>query len=132
MHACPPPVPPRSADRARGRHPRNVTNPILPLAALVARTRYEDLPPRAVESAKTFILDTIGVGAGGASAPRVRELVATAASWGAGEEATVPFVMATECLRGEVGPEAFAGAVLTDPATHALAARIRVEQDTRS
>ena len=37
--------------------------------------------------------------------------------------------MATELLRGEVGPEAFAGASLTDPATHALAARIRVEQD---
>jgi 2-methylcitrate dehydratase PrpD len=41
----------------------------------------------------------------------------------------IPFVMATECLRREVGPEAFAGAALTDPATHALAARIRVEQD---
>ena len=64
-------------------------NPILPLAELVARTRYEDLPPRAIEAAKTFILDTIGVGAGGAAAPRVAELVATAASWGAGEEATV-------------------------------------------
>jgi 2-methylcitrate dehydratase PrpD len=37
--------------------------------------------------------------------------------------------MATELARGEVDPEAFAGAALTDPATHALAARIRVEQD---
>jgi len=36
--------------------------------------------------------------------------------------------MATELRRGEVGPEAFAGANLTDPATHALAARIRVEE----
>ncbi len=66
-----------------------MTNPVVPLAELVAQTRYEDLPPRAVEAAKTFILDTIGVGAGGASGPRVPELVATAASWGAGEEATV-------------------------------------------
>lgn len=66
-----------------------MTNPVVPLAELVARTRYEDLPPRAVEAAKTFILDTIGVGVGGASGPRVQELVATAASWGAGEEATV-------------------------------------------
>jgi 2-methylcitrate dehydratase PrpD len=66
-----------------------VTNPVLPLAELAARTRYEDLPPRAIEAAKTFILDTIGVGAGGAAAPRVAELVDTAASWGAGEEATV-------------------------------------------
>jgi hypothetical protein len=60
-----------------------VTNPILPLADLVARTRYADLPPRASEAAKTFILDTLGVGAGGAAAPRVAELVETAASWGA-------------------------------------------------
>jgi 2-methylcitrate dehydratase PrpD len=66
-----------------------MTNPVLPLAELAARTRYEDLPPRAIDAAKTFILDTIGVGAGGAAAPRVAELVDTAASWGAGEEATV-------------------------------------------
>ena len=66
-----------------------MADPILPLAELVARTRYEDLPPRAIEAAKTFILDTLGVGAGGASAPRVRELVETAAGWGAGEESTV-------------------------------------------
>ncbi len=66
-----------------------MTNPVLALAELVARTRFEDLPPRAIAAAKTFILDTIGVGAGGAAGPRVAELVATAASWGAGEESTV-------------------------------------------
>lgn len=66
-----------------------MTNPVLPLAELAARTRHEDLPPRAIDAAKTFILDTLGVGVGGASAPRVRELVDTAAGWGAGEEATV-------------------------------------------
>lgn len=66
-----------------------MTNPVLPLAELAGRTRYEDLPSRAIEAAKTFILDTLGVGAGGAAAPRVAELIDTAASWGAGEEATV-------------------------------------------
>jgi 2-methylcitrate dehydratase PrpD len=64
-------------------------NPVVPLAELVARTRYEDLQPRAIAAAKIFILDTIGVGAGGASAPRVPELIDAAAAWGAGDEATV-------------------------------------------
>ena len=64
-------------------------NPVLPLATLVERTHFRNLPARAIVGAKTFILDTIGVGAGGAAAPRVAELVETAASWGAGEEATV-------------------------------------------
>jgi 2-methylcitrate dehydratase PrpD len=64
-------------------------NPVLPLATLVERTGFRNLPARAIVAAKTFILDTIGVGAGGAAAPRVAELVATAASWGAGEEAMV-------------------------------------------
>lgn len=63
-------------------------NPIIPLAELVARTRYEDLPPHAVAAAQTFILDTLGVGVAGRTGPRVRELADTLASWGAGEEAT--------------------------------------------
>jgi 2-methylcitrate dehydratase PrpD len=66
----------------------SVTNPIVPLADLVARTRYEDLPAHAVAAAKTFILDTIGVGVAGRTGPRVAELADTLASWGAGEEAT--------------------------------------------
>ena len=65
-----------------------MTNPIVPLAELVARTRYEDLPPHAVAAAQTFILDTLGVGVAGRTGPRVRELADTLASWGAGEEAT--------------------------------------------
>jgi 2-methylcitrate dehydratase PrpD len=65
-----------------------MTNPIVPLAELVARTRYEDLPAHAVAAAQTFILDTLGVGVAGRTGPRVRELADTLASWGAGEEAT--------------------------------------------
>jgi 2-methylcitrate dehydratase PrpD len=63
-------------------------NPVVPLAELVAHTRFEDLPPHAVDAAKTFILDTLGVGVAGRTGPRVRELAATLASWGAGDEAT--------------------------------------------
>lgn len=65
-----------------------IQNPIIPLAELVARTRYEDLPRHAIAAAQTFILDTIGVGVAGRTGPRVRELADTLASWGAGEEAT--------------------------------------------
>lgn len=65
-----------------------MTNPIVPLAELAAGVRFETLPPHAVAAAKTFILDTIGVGVAGRSGPRVRELAETLASWGTGEEAT--------------------------------------------
>lgn len=65
-----------------------MTNPAVALAELAARTRYEDLPPRAIAAAKTFILDTIGVGVAGRTGPRVKELADTLASWGAGDEAT--------------------------------------------
>lgn len=64
-----------------------MTNPIVPLAELVARARFEDLPPPAIAAAKTFLLDTIGVGVAGRTGPRVKELAETLASWGAGEEA---------------------------------------------
>ena len=94
-----------------------MTNPILPLAELAARTRYEDLPSRAIDAAKTFILDTLGVGVGGASAPRVRELVDTAAGWGAGEEATV-------WVDGRRLP-AGAAAVVNAYQIHALEFRVR-------
>ncbi len=67
-----------------------MSDPIDPIAELVAKAQFEDLPAPAVAAAKTFILDTIGVGvAGAASGPRVRELIATARGWGAGDDATV-------------------------------------------
>lgn len=66
-----------------------MSDPIVPLAELVAGTRFEQLPKAALDTAKTFLLDTIGVGvAGAASGPRVRELIATAKDWGAGDQAT--------------------------------------------
>ena len=60
------------------------------LADFAARTRYEDLPPRAVEAAKKSILDTIGVmlGASGVE-PAVRPIIELVTEAGGREEATI-------------------------------------------
>lgn len=58
-------------------------------ATHVARTRYEHLPPLAVAKAKTFLLDTIGVGLAGTSGPHFARISRAAEAWGRGEEATV-------------------------------------------
>jgi aconitate decarboxylase len=55
----------------------------------VARTRYEDLPEAAVAAAKTFILDTLGVGLAGSNGPRSPELAAAQALSGTGTAARV-------------------------------------------
>jgi len=52
-------------------------------------TRFEDLSPEAVQAAKVFILDSIGVGIAGASASGADGLLAVAAGWGSGQEAQV-------------------------------------------
>ncbi|HJU17627.1 MAG TPA: MmgE/PrpD family protein [Stellaceae bacterium] len=52
-------------------------------------TRFEDLPPAAVRAAKTFLLDTLGVGVSAATDPNVAPLVQAVAGWGAGGEAAV-------------------------------------------
>lgn len=52
-------------------------------------TRFSNLSPKAVESAKTFILDSIGVGLSGSRVPLVEDLEAVAANWGTGEAARV-------------------------------------------
>jgi 2-methylcitrate dehydratase PrpD len=59
------------------------------LAAHVVATRFEDLPPDAVAAAKTFVLDTLGVGAAGLRAPFAPELLAQVERWGRGDEAHV-------------------------------------------
>lgn len=55
----------------------------------VADTGFEDLPPEAVEAARTFILDSFGVGMVGSAAPQVDELRCAAALWGSGSDARV-------------------------------------------
>lgn len=60
---------------------------IAKFAEHVACTRFEDLPPAAVQAAKTFILDTLGVGFAGSAGPFVEELIACSQGWGQGGEA---------------------------------------------
>ena len=66
-----------------------MNNPVIPLAELIAATRYENLSPRAIECAKIFILDTLGVGVAGSTGPKVAALLDTLEGWGAREEATL-------------------------------------------
>lgn len=53
-----------------------------------ARTLYQDLPPVAVAKAKTFLLDTLGVGLAGRAGANLDAVSRLAATWGAGDEAT--------------------------------------------
>lgn len=41
----------------------------------IVETNYSDIPDRAIQSAKTFILDTLGVGLAGSTGPYVKELL---------------------------------------------------------
>jgi aconitate decarboxylase len=67
----------------------NVPNAAELFAAHVAGVRYEDIPHVAIERAKVFILDSVGVGIAGSTAPGRRETLAAARGWGAGEEASL-------------------------------------------
>jgi len=55
----------------------------------VAETTFDRLPPAAVQAARTFLLDSLGVAIAGSGEPLVPRLVDTAARWGAGAESTV-------------------------------------------
>lgn len=58
-------------------------------AAHVAGTGFADLPGAAVDSAKTFILDTLGVGVAGSTAQGIDGVISAAAGWGDGTEAAL-------------------------------------------
>lgn len=51
-------------------------------AAHACNTRFADLPPAAVACAKTFILDSLGVGVAGSSVPHAAALLDIARHWG--------------------------------------------------
>lgn len=55
----------------------------------VVRTGYDDLPPEAIAAAKTFILDSFGVGVAGSAAPQAKEVFDAAKRWGSGSDARV-------------------------------------------
>ncbi len=58
-------------------------------AVYAAGVRYEDIPRAAIERAKVFILDSLGVGIAGSSAPGRSEILAAARRWGVGEEVSL-------------------------------------------
>ena len=58
-------------------------------AAHVAGKRLQDMPAAAVAAAKTFILDTLGVGVAGSSGPKAAELAGAQELWGRGSDARV-------------------------------------------
>ncbi len=58
-------------------------------AAHVAGTNRSDIPDYAIEQAKIFILDTLGVGVAGSSAFGADQLLEAASRWGTGHEASV-------------------------------------------
>ena len=55
----------------------------------VTATRFEDVAPEAIFNAKTFILDTIGVGISGSTADGAQHLLDAAKGWGSGADAQV-------------------------------------------
>ena len=58
-------------------------------AAHVVDTGFDDLPAPVVESARTFILDSLGVGIVGSAGPWVDELIAAQRGWGEAAQARV-------------------------------------------
>jgi 2-methylcitrate dehydratase PrpD len=67
----------------------SMPDPTTRVARHILSTRFEDIPPAAVERMKTFLIDTIGVGLAGSSGAQIDELKETARSWGDAPEATV-------------------------------------------
>jgi aconitate decarboxylase len=57
--------------------------------AHVTGTGFDDVPAAAIGAAKTFILDSLGVGLSGGGGPWVDEMIQLAAQWGQGDDARV-------------------------------------------
>ena len=64
-------------------------DPVPRIAHHIARTKFDDIAPEALASAKTFLLDTVGVGLAGTADPNVGRIIAAAAAWGESHDATI-------------------------------------------
>ncbi|MGR3804039.1 MmgE/PrpD family protein [Marinibacterium profundimaris] len=64
-------------------------NPLPWLAERVVETGFDDLPDLSVSKAKTFLLDTFGVGVAGCNGYKLDQIIKVAQSWGHGDDATV-------------------------------------------
>jgi len=67
----------------------DANNPLPWLAEKVVTTSYEDLTANAIDKAKTFTIDTFGVGVAGCKGFALDRVIQVAQSWGRGDEATV-------------------------------------------
>jgi 2-methylcitrate dehydratase PrpD len=61
----------------------------LQLARHASSLTYAALTPKAIERAKVFLLDTLGVGIAGGSTPEIQPLLKAVRSWGEGDEVPV-------------------------------------------
>lgn len=59
------------------------------LAKHAAEVRFEHLPPEVLNTAKIFLLDTLGVGIAGGSTPEIAPLLAAVSRWGTGQAVTL-------------------------------------------
>lgn len=59
------------------------------LAQHAAGVRFEHLSPQAIEAAKIFLLDSIGVGVAGGSTPEITPLLTAVSQWGEGANVTL-------------------------------------------
>jgi 2-methylcitrate dehydratase PrpD len=62
---------------------------ILAFARYLVNTRYEDLPPEAVASARQEVLDSLATALGGSTKAGVKELVDMVKEWGGAKQSTV-------------------------------------------
>ena len=62
---------------------------IFDLVDNVASVTYEDLSPEAINAAKQYTLDVLGIATAGSSAPGCRQIVDLVKQWGGNEESTV-------------------------------------------
>lgn len=58
-------------------------------AAHIAGVRFKALPASAIEAARIWVLDTLGVGIAGSSAAGMDAIRAASKAWGSGDEATI-------------------------------------------
>ena len=61
----------------------------LRLAEHASKLSFEQLPAHAIEKAKIFILDSLGVGIAGSSVPETKKLLETLRNWGDGRSVSV-------------------------------------------
>ena len=64
-------------------------NPLDHVVDHIVSVDFDSLPQEVIDKAKTFLLDSIGVGIAGSAGADIDRLKRTVAQWGAGDEATV-------------------------------------------